>query len=161
VTGGDMWRLTFLISELWMKIGLEIHHLIPLKHDKDEFSWMLKVPPRFQGRSACKGGVPNSKTAMVRVSAGGIGFQNQTPMGLSETQHGSCDPRIVAFDKSPAWNTSQNVGQRPKKPSTNIDNIYLISIPKLCSTVTSPEFIFGVSQMQTTGPAKVHQMMGF
>ena len=68
---------------------------------------------------------------------------------------------IVTFEKSPTWNTSQNVGQWPKKPSTDIDNIYSISIPKLCPTVTSPEFIFGVSQMQTTGPAKVHQWWAF
>lgn len=75
------------------------HHL---KHDKDEFSW--KSPSKVPRAKCVQGRCAKQRDGMVRVSAGGIGFQNQTPMGLSESQHGSCDPRIVAFEKSPTWN---------------------------------------------------------
>lgn len=72
---------------LWLKIDLEIHHLIPLKHDKDELS-MLKFLQGSKGevraREVCQTARRDGESF-----AGGIGFQHQ--MGLCKTQHGSCD----------------------------------------------------------------------
>lgn len=67
----------------------------PLKHDKDEFSW--KSPSKVLRAKCVQGRCAKQHDGMVRVFAAGIGFQNQTPMGLSETQPGSCDPRNCNF----------------------------------------------------------------
>ena len=87
---------------------LEIHHLIPLKHDKDDFFVDVESPSKVPRAKCVQGRCAKQQDGMVRVSAGGIGFQNQTPMGLSETQHGSCDPRNCNF-----WEIS-NMEHLPK-----------------------------------------------
>ena len=150
VIGGNMWWYVAIdfsnfrtLAENWF--GDSSPH--PLKTRQRwcfRGCWKSSKVPRakcVQGRCA------KQRDGMVRVAAGGIGFQNQTPMGLSETQHGSCDPRNCNFWEIANMEHFSKCESVTEKAINNIDNIPLIFIRKLCSTVISR-----VPQMQRCRP---------